>query len=294
MITMTIEELERLLAIEDGDAALVFLAAKRGREPSIGETRIFAAKKKLAGAGMLPSSIADRPSYSQSEIANSKLTNPAFRAVVDETERVMGKALSPSDLQTLHSIHKWRGLTPNAVLLLLHHCANEQKRRNKPLTVRALDREAEVWERDGIFSEDAAEVYIQKKETSREATSKVFYKLGIFSREPSPTEKKYVAEWLALGFSVDAIALAYDKTVIRTGKLAWGYCDKILRSWHEKGWHTPEQIEERRAQEDSNRAGGNETVGSVDRARQILQQIRGEDDKSSANLQDREESKDAG
>jgi DnaD/phage-associated family protein len=243
IITITTEELERLLAIEDGDAALVFLAMKRGRELAIGEARLFAARKKLAGAGMLPSSFTERPSYSQSEIAKSKLTNPAFRAVVDETERLLGKALSPSDLQALHSIHKWRGLSPNAILLLLHYCASEQKRRGKSLTVRAIDREAEAWERAGVWDEEAAEIYIQKKEAAREISSKVFYKLGIFSREPSPTEKKYVAEWLGLGFTVEAIAIAYDKTIIGTGKMAWSYCDKIIKSWHEKGLHTSEQIE---------------------------------------------------
>ena len=281
---ITIEELDRLLAIEDGDAALVFLAAKRGREPDIGETRIFAARKKLSGAGMLPSSFAERPSYSQSEIARSKLTNPAFRAVVDETERVLGKVLSPSDLQTLHSIHKWRGLSPNAILLLLHHCAGEQSRKCKPLTARVLDREAEAWEREGIWEEEAAEAYIHKKEISREASSKVFYKLGIFSREPSPTEKRFVTEWLGLGFTVEAIAVAYDKTVTNTGKLAWSYCDKILRNWHEKGWHTPEQIEAGTQKPPTQESGGStranvhhpETAGSVDRARQMLMQVRGE------------------
>jgi DnaD/phage-associated family protein len=278
MITMTIEELERLLAIEDGDAALVFLAAKRGREPAIGETRLFAARKKLAGAGMIPSSFADRPSYSQSEIAHSKLTNPAFRNVVDETERILGKALSPSDLQTLHSIHKWRGLSPDALFLLLHYCEKEQSSRSKPLTMRAIDREAEVWEREGIWEEEAAEIYIQKKDASREASSKVFYKLGIFGREPSPTEKKFVAEWLGLGFTVEAIAVAYDKTVINTGGLNWRYCNKILRNWHEKGWRTPEQIEagdHKKSTAAAERGGG--TSGSVDRARQILEQVMGED-----------------
>jgi hypothetical protein len=238
-ITMTIEELDRLLALDDGDAALIFLSFKRGREPAIGEHRMLQARRKLASAGMLPSDFAERPSCSHKEIAESKLTDPGFRAVVDETERLLGAPLSPSSLQTLHSIWRWRGLPPGVILLLLYHCAGGKK----PLTLRQLDKEAAAWEREGILDEEAAEAYIKKKEASRELSARVFSGLGICGREPSKTEKDYVASWLALGFTFEAIAIAYDRTVVNTGRLAWGYCDKILRRWHESGWHTPEQIE---------------------------------------------------
>ena len=269
---MTAEELDRLLALADGDAALVFLSGKRGREPSLGETRLREARRKLAGAGMLPSSFAERPSYSPGEIAQGKLTDPGFRAVVDETERLLGKALSPSDLQTLYSISHWRGLPPEVMLLLLNHCAGE--RRTKPLTVRQLDKEAAVWERERLLDLSAAERYIQKKDASRETSSRVFCSLGIFGREPSATEKNYVASWLSLGFTVEAVALAYDKTVVNTGRLAWGYCDKILRRWHDKGWHTPEQIEAYDKKPPP--AKGGEVTGSYDRTKEALKRVKGE------------------
>ena len=269
---MTVEELDRLLALADGDAALVFLSGKRGREPSLGETRLREARRKLAGAGMLPSSFSERPSYSTGEIAQGKLTDPGFRAVVDETERILGKALAPSDLQTLYSISRWRGLPPDVMLLLLNHCAGE--RGNKPLTVRRLDREAAVWEQEGLMDLAAAERHIQTKEASREMSSRVFQSLGIFGREPSATEKNYVASWLALGFTLEAVALAYDKTVVNTGRLAWGYCDKILRRWHEKGWHTPEQIET--YDKKPSPAKGGEVTGSYDRTREALRRVKGE------------------
>ncbi|MDR0325246.1 MAG: DnaD domain protein [Oscillospiraceae bacterium] len=273
-ITMTIEELDRLLALADGDAALVFLSGKRGREPSLGEMRLLQARKKLAGAGMAPSSFTEYPSYSQKEIAQGMLTNPAFHAVADETERVLGKALSPSDLQRLYTIYHRRGLPPSVILLLLHYCAGEQERRARPLTLTLMDKEAAVWEREGLFEEETAELYIHKREASREMSSRVFKSLGIFGREPSATEKNYVGQWLALGFTVEAVALAYDKTVVNTGKLAWGYCDKILRRWHEKGWHTPEQIEAYDKKPPP--AKGGEVTGSYDRTREALKRVKGE------------------
>ena len=37
--------------------------------------------------------------------------------------------------------------------------------------------------------------------------------------------------------------MAYDRTVLGTGKLAWRYMDKIVSSWHEKGLHSLGEIE---------------------------------------------------
>lgn len=46
-----------------------------------------------------------------------------------------------------------------------------------------------------------------------------------------------------MGFSEDAIVLAYEKTCLNTGGMKWPYCNSILRSWHEKGLHTVTEIE---------------------------------------------------
>ncbi|MEF9971929.1 MAG: DnaD domain protein, partial [Oscillospiraceae bacterium] len=38
-------------------------------------------------------------------------------------------------------------------------------------------------------------------------------------------------------------ALAYDKTVIKTGGMQWKYMNSILESWHAKNLHTAEEAE---------------------------------------------------
>ncbi|MCL2401678.1 MAG: DnaD domain protein, partial [Oscillospiraceae bacterium] len=55
-------------------------------------------------------------------------------------------------------------------------------------------------------------------------------------------EKRYVDAWIEMGFNGDAVEIAYDRTVLKTGKLSWGYIDSIIKSWHEKNLHTPEDI----------------------------------------------------
>jgi DnaD/phage-associated family protein len=56
-------------------------------------------------------------------------------------------------------------------------------------------------------------------------------------------ERGYITSWLDMGFGCDAIAEAYDRTVVATGARKWAYLNRILMSWHEKGLHTPEEIE---------------------------------------------------
>jgi hypothetical protein len=45
------------------------------------------------------------------------------------------------------------------------------------------------------------------------------------------------------GFGPEAVALAYDKTVMKCHELKWPYCNGILKRWHEKDLHTVEEIE---------------------------------------------------
>ena len=67
--------------------------------------------------------------------------------------------------------------------------------------------------------------------------------LGLGERMPVPSEEKYLTAWQDMGFSPEAVAIAYDKTVLKCHELKWPYCNGILKRWHEAGLHTPEEIE---------------------------------------------------
>ena len=42
----------------------------------------------------------------------------------------------------------------------------------------------------------------------------------------------------------EAVAIAYDKTVLKCHELKWPYCNGILKKWHQAGLHTAEEIRE--------------------------------------------------
>ena len=62
--------------------------------------------------------------------------------------------------------------------------------------------------------------------------------------------------WLSMGFGSEALALAYDRTIVSTGRLTWAYMDKIVRSWYEKGLFTPEDIEKGDTRPSRRKTGG--------------------------------------
>ncbi|MCL2083067.1 MAG: DnaD domain protein [Oscillospiraceae bacterium] len=258
-------EIDRLLSLGSGEAALLYMYARRNAlpfpesMPGFSKEQVKQALRQLCQAGLLaappsvplPQSTDECPYYDSDTIAKS-LSDPDFAYAVRQIERLLGKTLSSQDLQILHSMHDWRGLPAGVILLLVNYCIERQEHngsKRRP-TLRQIDREAAVWEHEQLFTSDLAEKYIERREKYRQSCSEVLRSMQIF-REPAPTEKKYINEWLGLGFGHEAIALAYDKTVIRTGKLSWPYCDKILQGWHAQKLYTVPEIE---AQENSSKA----------------------------------------
>ena len=69
--------------------------------------------------------------------------------------------------------------------------------------------------------------------------------LQLGDRLPAPSEEKYLTAWQEMGFGPEAVALAYDKTVLKCHELKWAYCNGILKRWHEAGLHTVEEIQSR-------------------------------------------------
>ena len=81
--------------------------------------------------------------------------------------------------------------------------------------------------------------------------------LQLGERKPSPSEEKYLAAWVDMGFPAETVALAYDKTVLRCHEFKWAYCNGILKRWHEKGF-TPrgDRGGKRRAEKKKKPSGG--------------------------------------
>ena len=263
-VTMPGDVCRRLIGCGSGDAALCYLyilnaggrfdradaAEKTGRTPE----QIDAAMAVLRRLGLIqdkgdapaPPRPQELPQYTAEDIGRELSQGQAFRELVGETQNILGRILSSDDLLRLFGIYDYLGLPPEVILTLVSHCRQESARRYGPgrmVTMKFIEKVAFTWEREGLFSLDAAEAYLKGQTERRSALNGFAQAMGIRDRALSATEKKYIESWIAQGFSEECAAIAYDRTVVKSGRLSWSYMNSIFRSWAEKGLFTPAAIE---------------------------------------------------
>lgn len=285
---------DKLIAAGDGDCALLYIyLLRRGEAPDaelcsalgMDGQRLSAAAARLRELGLLSAGTQrvqpaqELPQYTAEDVVRRTGEDPAFRGVLAEAERLLGHTLSGADTRTLFGIYDFLGLPVDVIMELMHHCADECRLKYGPgrvPTMRQIEKEAYVWANQEIMTFEQAEEYIRGRARLRDAMEAAKRVLGITGRAFTPTERKYVEGWLALGFGPEALELAYDRTVTNTGQLKWNYMNKIIQSWHEKGLHSPEEIEKGDAprrtapeQRPASRAGGD-----LERMKQIYDKIR--------------------
>ena len=185
--------------------------------------------------------------YTIEEIKEELKAGSGFAAVVEETQRSLGRILSPDDLLRLCGIYDSLRLPPEVILQLITHCISESRKSGggRAPSMRFIEKEAYRWEREGIFSLERAEEYLKDLETRIGARSEIKFALQIKNRELSETEKRFIDDWITMGFGPETIAIAYDRTVLKTGNMAWPYMDSILKSWHGRDIHTPREVLEK-------------------------------------------------
>jgi DnaD/phage-associated family protein len=196
----------------------------------------------------MPGSPVKEPAkYTEDEVKHELLSGSDFTIVVDETQRRLGKILSPDDLLRLFGIYDSLRLPPEVIVQLITHCIKESSITGdgRAPSMRYIEKAAYTWEREGVFTLDRAEEYLKALEERKTVRGKIKQGLDMRDREFSATQKRYVDDWITMGFSPDAIAIAYDRTVVNKGSLNWPYMNGILKKWHDKGMHTAELVMEK-------------------------------------------------
>ncbi len=258
------EAADRLIAAHDGDVALLYLYIVRtgglDAERAAGALcrtarEIEAAAEKLRRMGLLeaaPAPVSPRalpedelPVYRAEDLRRFAEEDPQLQAIFAKAEQVFGRKLSPADMKMLAGLYKHLGLPAEVLFTLLTYCA-ERAAERRPGSVpspRSVEKEGYDWANREILTLEQADDYIRFRHEQREELSQIKEALNIRGRELGKTEREYVERWLGMGFHADAVAVAYDRTLIKLGRLHWAYMDKILASWHAKKLFTPAEIE---------------------------------------------------
>ena len=273
-ITLSAQTVDKLIRAGDGNAALLYLYVLReGGAPS--DSQAAAALKRserdisvsmelLGRLGLLqydeptpvrtalPSVRTERlpvreelPDYTAEDIRREIESGTVFSSLAREVEKSMGKLMSSNDLIKLFGIYDSLGLPPDVILHLVTYCIDEHQKRygpNKFPTIGYIEKVAYTWEREGVLSLEKAEEHLKRLELKKNLAGEIKHVLQIRDRELSAGERKFIEGWSALGYTPEVIEIAYEKTLLKTGRLAWSYMDSIISSWHEKGLYTADEI----------------------------------------------------
>lgn len=258
-LSVPLEDADKLLSGADGLSALLYLyilrrsgaatASEAAAELNCGEREIAAAFGRLASLGLLDGQAsliaAEPPEYKFEEFSRRSDSDDMFKFIVAETQRVFGRMLSGTELKTIFAFYDHLALPCEVILTLINYCVEEAKERygdNRLPTMRQIEKEAYIWSDREILSLERAEEYIRRQSDRKDSVAGIKGVLQISGRDMSSSEKKYVESWLEMGFAPETVEIAYDRTIIQTGKLTWKYLDTILNSWHNKGLHSPQEV----------------------------------------------------
>ena len=263
-VTLPVTVVRMLEQKGDGDAALLYLALLRhqGTVPPralAGELRwererIEHAEAVLQELRLIteqpepakPEPAEERPQYTMEDVALRFEKSGEFRALSQQVERLLGKRLTTPDISTLLGLIDYLGLPVDVVYLLVSHCIERTEARLGPGRrpgMRQIEKEGYAWARMGIDTQNAAVEHLKKYSERQKLLPGYMRALQLPERKASASEEKYMSEWQEMGFQPEAVAIAYDKTVLNCREFKWPYCNGILKRWHEAGLHSVEEIQ---------------------------------------------------
>lgn len=308
LLAIPAREADRLLRTGDGTAALVYLwllreagrwdAVRCAQELVHTRREVEAAAERLEKLGLIRSAgaaagtetetarplqpAAELPEYSAQEVSRRAETDGVFSALVAETQRLLGRMLSGADLKTLFGIYDYLALPAEVILQLVQYCIDFRKGGRMP-GMRQIEREAYAWADRELLTLEQVEAYIHGQQQRMEQVELFREELQLKGRALSGSERRFLESWADWGFGPEAVALAYDRTVLQTGGLKWAYMNSILKRWHEAGLHSVQAIREgdrpsqqrQRAGEAAPAAADKPSAREMERMRRLLEKMNG-------------------
>lgn len=247
----------KLLAAASGDSALLYLFLRAGGDLSqaqialrMDRTRLDCAVTSLQQLGLwqeAPKVLrpAAPPVYTEADLSRELHQESGFPRLIGEVQRRLGKVLSTEELKVLLSIYDYLGMPAEVISLLISYCL--QRARNKGSlrqpSIRTIEKEAYHWADLGIDTMEEAASYIQLQLERQKKIGALRTALHLTDRKLTPTEERYLSQWLDWGFGNTEILMAYEKTCLNTGGLKWAYMNSILSRWNAQGLHDKAAIE---------------------------------------------------
>lgn len=193
--------------------------------------------------------------YGQEEIAKKTQGNEEIKFLLEAASGSLGRLISPAECSILVYLYEGAGLPADVIMMIISYCVAAGKG-----NIRYIEKMALGWAEEGIDTHEKAESKICRLEAKHSFEGKVRTVMGIKDRAFSTEELQYIGRWCEWDMKLELVKLAYDISVSNTGKLSFAYMNKILSTWHEKGYTTVEQAK------NENKRGGRKGGSSAGKA----------------------------
>ncbi|MFI3176018.1 MAG: DnaD domain protein [Eubacteriales bacterium] len=176
----------------------------------------------------------DKPSYSLDDISSFKETEDAAQLLFI-IEQYLCKTLTPSDIRSIYFIYDELRFSIDLIDFLIQYCVERDKK-----DFRYIETVARNWAKEQITTPEEA---MQIAATYDKSVYTVMKALGK-SHQPTELELNFITRWKKeLGFTIDIIMEACNRSVLATDHHRFEYANKILNSWHEQEVHSLKDIE---------------------------------------------------
>lgn len=252
-------EVEKMLK-NAGEAelkVLIYLFAKgdytpgeAARELSLSVGDVDAAVAFWRGAGIIALSSAKEvkknasavnlyQTYDSEILSTAVEKDKEFKSVCDMIGDLFGRLLNKNDYNSLYYLYDYAGMPADFICGVAEFCSQEKK-----LSMQYMMKTALGLCDDGIDSYEKLEQHLARREKARTSIGMLRKLCGLGERELTTKENEFVSHWfMQWDMPFDLIKHAYEKTINGIGKVQLSYMNTILKSWHDNGFHTIEDVE---------------------------------------------------
>lgn len=169
-----------------------------------------------------------KPVFSAARLLEFK-EQPDVSQLLFIAEQYLGRTLSANDVNSFLYMYDSLGFNADLIEYLIEYCVT-----NKKKSIYFIENTANNWAAAGV--RDVEEAKVHTLNVPREVFE-VFKAFGInCNRKPVEPEVNYVRCWMAdFGFSMDVIAEACQRTIMKTHSPSFEYANTVLTNWASAG-----------------------------------------------------------
>lgn len=184
--------------------------------------------------------VVDKPRQrlTTAEVAQAAETDSMLGKLVDELQHIFGGVVSQADINIFITLYSQDKFPADLILIAAVHCVSMKK-----ISAKYIEKVLFSWRREGISTCEQADAYLRLLAKREEREQEVATLFQIDASTLTLSQRKHIAEWFE--------TYAYSKEMIQAARLSAGdkgneirYVSGILKNWNQKGYRSPNQIQQ--------------------------------------------------